>query len=101
MGSKSVSNIEVRTTETEIMDPTMVDSKANKRFTVDNGENEIIATAWGSKNGIDWIQKDEKTIGSNENGILVVGPNHCINVKLTGRTTAQTAISSVDATLTW
>jgi hypothetical protein len=101
MGSKSVTNVEVGDSETEIMDPTEVDAKVEKSFSVDNGDKEIIAIAWGSIDGTGWTLVDQKTIAPSGNGILVVGPNHFINVKLTGRTTTLATTSSVDATLTW
>jgi hypothetical protein len=101
MGTKSVTGVVVSSTETEIIESTRTDASVEKSFNVDNGDNEIIAKAWGSENGIDWSVVDTKTIAPRENGILIIGPNHFIDVKLTGITTSQFATSSVDATLTW
>lgn len=101
MGSASATNIEVSSTETEIIGSTETNKNENRTFTVQNGEKQIEAIAWGLDDNEVWQIEDTKTIFPREGDVLVVGLTHCPRVKLTGRTTSSEGISIVNATLTF
>lgn len=101
MGSKSATNVEVSNAETEIIGSTETNKNHDRMFTVQNGEKDIIATAWGLDDNEVWQVEDTKTINARESNVLVVGPSHAPRVKLTGKTTTSGDTSIVDATLTW
>jgi hypothetical protein len=101
MTVKSSENVEVNNTETEIIEPTDTDKNENRTFSVENGDKQIIASAWGLDDNQTWQVEDSKPILPNDTGILVVGPTHMPRVKLTARTTMVTDISIVSATLTY
>jgi spermidine/putrescine-binding protein len=93
-------DVTVYNTETEIMDPTHTDKKFNRKFEIHNGENEIVVTAWGSNDEVNWEVMATKTISPNNGEWLILGQNHFWNVKLTGRTTGPIdGTSVVDAYL--
>ncbi len=85
--------------ETEIIEPTLTNKQYNRKFFIENGENEIIATAWGSNDQWTWEIMETKTISPDQSGWLILGFNHWWHVKLTGKTTSGTQTSIVDATL--
>lgn len=93
-------DVTVYNTETEIIDSTLTDKKYNRKFQIDNGENEIVVTAWGTNDGVTWEVMGTKTISAYNTEWLILGQNHYWYVKLTGRTTETTyLISIVDAEL--
>lgn len=93
-------DVTVYNTETEIIDSTLTDKKYNRKFQIDNGENEIVATAWGSNDGVTWEVMDTNTISAGTTEWLILGKNHWWYVKLTGRTAGSPEeISIVDARL--
>ena len=92
-------NVVVGGSETEIIGSTLTDKQYNRKFYIDNGENEIIATAWGSNDQQTWEVMETKTFSPRESGWLILGWNHWWHVKLTGRTNSGTLTSIVDATL--
>jgi hypothetical protein len=99
---KEALDVEVDNTETEIIDSTYTDKWHNRRFRIENGENEIIVTAWGSNDEQNWEYWDSHIIDPDKTDIMVLGVNHWWYVKLTGRTTGSTyAISILDASLTY
>ena len=93
--------VEVRDTETEIIESTHTSTNEDRIFGVGNGEKEIIATIWGSDDGQNWNEEESKTIPPGSYEILKLGPHHFPRVKLTGRTTAPDETSIVDAYLTY
>jgi len=101
MATKSRLNIEVRDTETEIIESTDTSTSEDRIFGVGNGEKEIIATAWGSNDNQNWEEVESKTIPPRNYKILVVGMNHLPRVKLTGRTITPEEIGKVDAYLNY
>jgi hypothetical protein len=101
MGSKSVTDVEVSDTETEIIESTETNKNDNRTFTVQNGEKQIVVTAWGLDDNQIWQIEDTQVIAPRESNVLIVGPSHAPRVKLTGRTVTQSDISIVDATLIW
>lgn len=101
MAIKTVSNIEVGYDETKIIESTDTDKNQTRTFNLENGEKDIIATAWGLDERQIWKVEDSRTISSHDKGVLIVGPNHAPKVKLTGRTTSTDDTSVVDATLTY
>ena len=93
-------NVTVGDSETEIMESTLTDKKFNRKFDIYNGENEIIATAWGSNDQVTWEAMCTITLSPYENNWLILGHNHWWYVKLTGRTTnPPNTICIVDAYL--
>ena len=65
MASKSNLNVEVRYAETQIIESTVTVTSEDRIFGVGNkGENEIIATAWGSNDDQNWEEVESKTIGT-------------------------------------
>jgi hypothetical protein len=100
MTTITVDQVEVSDTETEIIEPYDTPRDINRTFDVSNGEEAIIATAWGSNDGDNWIEKDSKPIRPNSSDSLVVGPTVCW-VKLTGKTMSGGTTSIVDATLSY
>ncbi len=91
-------NIAVDENETEIIGSTLTDRYRNRRIRIENGENEIIATVWGSNDELTWEYWDSTTIDPWKTDSMVMGTNHYWYIKLTGRTTGpQTSI--VDAYL--
>ena len=93
-------NIEVRDTETEIIEPQETDKEKDRILSVSNGDYEIELKAWGSNDGETWVEKDTLIIPANNTGSLTVGPN-VRSVKLTGNTTTPSTTSIVDASLTY
>lgn len=99
---KEALDVEVSNSETEIIDSTYTDKWRNRRFRIENGENEIIVTAWGSNDEQNWEYWDSHIIDPDKTDTMVLGTNHWWYVKLTGKTTSSTyAISIVDASLTY
>ena len=96
---KQVFDVEVGYTETEIMDPTLTNKKYNRKFFIENGENEVITTAWGSNDLETWEVMGTKSFAAQESGWLILGFNHYWHVKLTGKTVSVAPNSIVDATL--
>ena len=93
-------DVTVYNTETEIIDSTLTDKKYNRKFLIDNKENEIVVTAWGSNDEVDWEVMATKTISTVTPEWLILGKNHYWYVKLTGRTTGiPETTSTVDAYL--
>ncbi|MFX0208414.1 MAG: hypothetical protein ACFFDT_20695 [Candidatus Hodarchaeota archaeon] len=101
MVTKSVLGVEVIGTEIEIIGPIETSKKEDRIFGVGNGEKEIIAAAWGSDDGQNWVEEESKTIPPGNYKILVVGNNHLPHVKLIGWTTTPGETSVVDAYLTY
>lgn len=101
MATKSALDVEVRDTEIEIIESTPTSTNEDRIFGVGNGENEIIATAWGSDDNQNWNEEVKKIISPRGYEILIVGINHYPFVKLTGRTTTPDKTSIVDAYLTY
>jgi len=101
MAIKTALNVEVGYNETEIIEPTDTDKNKKRIFNIENGEKQIIATAWGLDEEQVWQIEVTKTIPPNENDVLSVGPTHAPKVKLTGRTTSSNDTSIVNATLTY
>lgn len=102
MAIKSNLNVEVGDTETEIIEPTATVTTDERIFSVGNREREIIATAWGSNSDTGgWEQIESKTIAPGGYGIIILGMNHHLYVKLTGRTTLPGETSVVDGYLTF
>jgi len=101
MTVKSRLDISVGDTETEIMESTTTITSEERRFSIGNKGEEIIATVWGSDDNQNWEVADSKTIPPNNYEILIVGPNHYPFVKLTGRTTVPNVESIVDCYLTY
>ena len=93
--------VEVRDTETEIIESTLTSTSEDRIFGVGNGEKEIIATIWGSDDGQNWNEEESKTIPPRVYEILILGLNHLPRVKLTGRTTNSDETSVVDVYLTY
>ncbi|TEU00788.1 MAG: hypothetical protein E3J23_01640 [Candidatus Stahlbacteria bacterium] len=94
-------DVEVGDTETQIIEPTQTFTGENRTFGVGNRDKEIIATAWGCEDGVNWVEEDSKTIAPEEYKVLVVGPTHYPWLKLTARTTTSTETSIVDGYLTY
>ncbi len=95
---KQSENVVVNNTETEIIESTLTDRYRNRKFRIANGENEIIATVWGSNDDLTWEYWDSVIIDPEKSESMVMGINHFWYIKLTGRTTGpQTSI--VDACL--
>ena len=94
-------DVSVNSSETEIIESTFTDKWRNRLFHIENGENEIIATIWGSNDNENWDYWDSTTIGSDDNDNMILGRNHYWYVKLTGRTTSVIGVSIVDATLNY
>jgi hypothetical protein len=94
-------DVEVRDTETEIIESIKTSTSEDRIFGVGNGEKEIIATAWGSDDEQEWEEVESKTIPPENYRTLIVGNNHLPYVKLTGRTTTSGEISIVDGYLTY
>ena len=95
-----VQDVEVTSSETEIIPPTYTDKWHNRIFNIDNGEHEIIYTIWGCNDNENWEYWDSGTIAPNQGAVHVMGKNHWWYVKLTGRTVEiQTTPSIVDASL--
>ncbi|UCE75316.1 MAG: hypothetical protein JSV56_06345 [Methanomassiliicoccales archaeon] len=93
-------DVEVASSETEIIESTYTDRYRNRRFRIENGENEIIATVWGSNGDENWEYWTSETIAPEKTDSIVLGVNHFWYVKLTGRTTGlPTETSIVDASL--
>jgi len=93
-------DVTVYSTETEIMDSTLTDKKYNRKFEIHNGESEIIVTAWGSNDEVNWEVMDTKTIGTQNVEWLILGKNHFWYIKLTGKTIGfPDPTSNVDAYL--
>jgi hypothetical protein len=84
---KESKNVEVDSYETVIIDCTYTHKYRNRVFHIDNGENEIIATAWGSNDEKTWEVMETTTISPEQSDTLVMGKNHYWYVKLTGKTT--------------
>ncbi len=101
MATISGLGVEVRATETEIIESTLTSTSEDRIFGVGNGEKEIIATVWGSDDGQDWNEEESKTIPPRVYEILILGLNHYPRVKLTGRTTTPGETSIVDTYLTY
>lgn len=101
MITKSNLDVEVRDTETEIIEPTRTVTTEERRFGVGNRGKEIIATAWGSDDSENWEKIESKTVGPNEYAILTAGPSHWWHLKLTGRTTTSGETSTVDGHLVY
>ncbi len=99
MATRSVLKVEVGDSDTEIIGSTETSKNEDRIFVVGNGEKEIIATAWGSDDGQNWVEEESKTIPSDNYDVLVVGNNHFPRVKLTGRATNSDEASVVDAYL--
>ncbi len=98
---KSNLDVEVGDTETEIIESTQTFTGEDRTFGVGNGSKEIIATAWGSEDNVNWVEEDSKIIAPEEYKVLVVGPSHNPRVKLTARTTTPVEPSIVDGYLTY
>lgn len=88
-------DVTVTSTETEIMESTLTDKKYNRKFYVENGDNEIVITAWGSNDEADWEFMATKIISTKTPEWLILGQNHYWYVKLTGKTTGQPGETSV------
>lgn len=101
MVTKSRLSMSVVQTETEIIESTRTVTSEERRFGVGNGDNEIIATAWGSDDNQNWEEIESKTVEPHAYVILIAGPSHWWNLKLTGRTTNSGIPSSVDAYLVY
>jgi len=101
MVTKSILNVEILDTETEIIESTLTSTSENRIFGIGNGEKEIIATAWGSDDNQNWEEEESKTIPPGKYEILMVRITHLPRVKLTGRTTTPGETSKVDAYLTY
>ncbi len=93
-------DVSVNSSETEIIESTYTDRYHNRIFHIDNRDNEIIVTVWGSNDEQSWEYWDGSTIDPMRSDVLVLGFNHYWYVKLTGRTTDGTT-SIVDASLTY
>jgi hypothetical protein len=91
-------NVAVGENETEIIGSTLTDRYRNRRFRIENGETEIIATVWGSNDDQTWEYWDSITIGPGKTGSMVMGTNHFWYIKLTGKTISPQT-SMVDAYL--
>ena len=92
-------DVVVGDSETEIIEPTLTNKKFNRKFFIENGENEIIVTVWGSNDEQTWELWRSEPIDPEETDTMILGPNHFWHVKLTGRTTAGAQTSIVDAAL--
>ena len=101
MGKVHVTDVEVGTTETEIIGSTQVDADKDKLFTVNNGDKDIEVKAYASSDGMEWTLKKTKQISPNSVGSLQVDHNLNIYVKLTGVCLDPGASSTVDAQLEW
>lgn len=101
MTTKSRTNVNVVDTETEIIESTNTNKSEERRFAIGNGEEEIIATLWGSNDNQSWEEVESKTIISNGYEIIILGPNHFWHVKLTGKTTSPGKSSIIDGYLTY
>ncbi len=95
-------DVEVYSSETEIIESTFTDKWHNRIFRLDNGQHEIIYTIWGSNDEENWEYWDTGTLEPYQSIVHVMGTNHYWYIKLTGRTTGQLATPSiVDASLTY
>jgi hypothetical protein len=99
MVTKSTLKVSVVHTETEIIESTRTVTSEERRFGVGNGDKEIIVTAWGSDDNQNWEEIESKTVEPHTYVILIAGPSHWWNLKLTGRATASTETSIVDGYL--
>ena len=100
--TKESLDVVVGNSETEIIDSTYTDKWRNRRFRIENGENEIIATVWGSNDEVNWEFWESETIDPGKTDTMVLGSNHWWYVKLTGRTIGSPDTTSiVDASLTY
>ncbi len=93
--------VEVKFTETEIIESTATLTHDDRVFGVGNGEKEIIATAWGSKDNNEWEKIESKTVAPMGYENIILGSNHYLYVKLTARTTGSGETSIVDGYLTY
>ncbi|UCE36396.1 MAG: hypothetical protein JSW00_12840 [Thermoplasmata archaeon] len=99
---KERNDVEVASSETEIIEGTYTHKWHNRIFRINNGEHQIIATVWGSNDEQTWEYFDSSTIDPGKSDTMVMGLNHFWYVKLTGRTTDVHATPSiVDASLTY
>jgi hypothetical protein len=101
MATKSRIGVEVKDTETEIIESTHTSKETDRKFGVGNGEKEITATAWGSDDNQNWEIEESKTIPPYGYKTLVVGNNHLPYVKLSGKTTNVGDTCIVDAYLNY
>jgi hypothetical protein len=101
MATKSRLNVEVKDSETEVIESTYTSTSEERNFGVGNGEKEIIATVWGSDDNQTWDEEDSKTIAPSNYDTLTAGTSHYPYVKLTCRTTTSGEISIVDGYLTY
>lgn len=101
MVTKSRLNVEVRDAETEIIESTMTDKSKERKFSVGNGDDEIIATSWGSDDNQNWEEVESVPIAPSGYVTMILGPSHWWHVKLTSKTTASGVISIVDGYLTY
>lgn len=101
MTVKEVEDVTVYDIETEIIDSTYTDKWRNRIFKIENGENEITATVWGSNDDENWEYWDSITVDEDDTDTLVMGRNHYWYVKLTGKTYQEPLMSIVDASLAY
>ena len=101
MATKSRLNVEVRDTETEIIESTKTVTSEERIFGVGNKDKEMIATVWGSNDEENWEQVESKTVGPGSYENIIMGNNHWFHVKLTGRTSITGEVSIVDGYLTY
>lgn len=101
MATKSNLNVSVGDTETELIESTATDTQEDRTFSIGNGDKEISATAWGSNSGTSWEEIESKTIDPSGYETIILGSNHYLYVKLTGKTTTSGDTSIVDAFLTY
>ena len=88
-------DVTVTSTETEIMESTLTDKKYNRKFSIDNGDNEIVVTVWGSNDEETWEEMKIDTIPAETNEWLILGSNHYWYIQLTGHTTGEPGQTSV------
>lgn len=99
---KERNDVEVYSSETEIIESTLTDKWHNRKFHIDNGQHEIIYTIWGSNDDENWEFWETGTLDQYQSTVHVMGTNHYWYIKLTGRTTSLTdELSIVDASLTY
>lgn len=99
MATKSRIDVEVKDSETEIIESTATVTSEERRFCVGNKDRAITITAWGSNDNQNWDEVQSKNIGPNTYDTIILGPNHYWHVKLTGKTTSTGKTGAVDAFL--
>ena len=95
MAIKSNLDVVVSDSETEIIESTETVTTASRKFNVGNGEKRISITAWGSNDNQNWEEVESKTIGINKYDSIIMGLNHHLYVKLTGKTLEERDIRTI------